>query len=176
MHADYMQCTGLSILQAPTPLPGHRIRPAEANDVDVAAKFCRDYSSYPYSLDEGAARREARALIDKKALFFYEVGNATEGYSATSIVAVGRSSMNVASITKVFTLTDSRRMGYASRLLHHVCSHLLNEEDKSAVVSLVPSGNEGYKRLAMRIGFGRTTSGNNEWLEMGFEDVNVGHW
>ncbi|KAG9019984.1 hypothetical protein FS837_008705 [Tulasnella sp. UAMH 9824] len=176
MHADYMECTGLSILQAPTLLPGHRIRMAETDDVDIAAEFCREYSSYPYLLDHAAARREARALINSKALFFYEAKRGTEGHSAISMVVVGRNSANVASITKVFTRPDCRRMGYASRLLHHVCSHLLNEEGKSAVVSLVPSGNEAYKQLAMRIGFDRTTSGNEEWMEIGFEDVNMGHW
>lgn len=56
------------------------------------------------------------------------------------------------------------------------CISLLNEEGKSAVVSLAPVANDTYMRLAMSMGFNQTTSGNEQWLEFGFEDVNIGHW
>ncbi|KAG8931858.1 hypothetical protein FRC01_000690 [Tulasnella sp. 417] len=176
MAASYMECTRSSIREAPTPIPGHRIRRAGYDDVDAAANFCQKYSSYPYHLDLESARREATTLIDRRALFFYEVDTGTDGYCATCMLAVGRSSANVASITKLYTLPDFRGKGFASQLLHYVCSCLLNAEGKSAVVSLVPFENDTYKRLAMRMGFDHSPSGHEGWLELGFENVNMGHW
>lgn len=175
LAACYMECTNLTPHQDQTPIPGHRIRRAGSDDADLAAELCKSYSPYPYTLSLEDARQEARTLIADRVLYFYEVPTGTGGYCVASMLAVGRRSANVACITKVYTLPNFKEKGYAFRLLHHVCSRLFNQ-GVSAVVSYVPFGNVAYQRLVAKTGFAETSPGYSEWLEIGFEDVDMGHW
>lgn len=63
------------------------------------------------------ARREARYLILHGLLWVYVM----DGGALSTIVAVTRSSSQVAGITKVYTAPQFRRRGCADRLVAHVC-------------------------------------------------------
>jgi predicted GNAT family acetyltransferase len=76
------------------------------------------------------ARQEAQYLIRHGLLWVY----AMDGGALSTIVAVTRSSSQVAAITKVYTAPQFRRRGCADRLVSHVC-----EQSVHSHLSTVPS-------------------------------------
>lgn len=71
------------------------------------------------------ARQEANYLIHHGLVWVYVM----DGGALSTIVAVTRSSSQVAAITKVYTTPQFRRRGCADRLVAHICEqsvHLYN--------------------------------------------------
>ncbi|KAG8845250.1 hypothetical protein FRB91_001937 [Serendipita sp. 411] len=109
----------------------------------------------------------------------------------TTLVAVTRSTPTVSAITKVYTTNRYRRRGYADRLVAHVTRYLLEEEKKEAVVLFVGHTLDAV-RVYRRIGFvgldrldGQEVvekpdpcdgADVEDWLELGFEGGELGHW
>jgi len=99
-----------------------------------------------------------------------------------SIVAFTRNSESVATISKVYTSPDSRRLGCAERLVRCVCRHLL--QTKENVVLYVAHDNPGAAKVYRRVGFlglakdGPAVEGVDPWMEIGFDraKVQLGHW
>ena len=120
-----------------TPEAGHVMRKAVPSDLDQVARLCQEfaedsvsryYSRFrlncrltipqpPFTLSTDQAKREARYLIHHGLLWVYIM----DGGALSTIVAVTRSSSQVAGITKVYTAPQFRRRGCADRLVAHVC-------------------------------------------------------
>ena len=76
----------------------------------------------PYVMSREAALQEARSLIGNKEVWIHlihEEGN--EEWDVASIVAASRNSESVATVTKVYTNPQWRKLGCAERLLRRVC-------------------------------------------------------
>jgi len=177
LSATLMHCTRTTLALASPLESGQRIRLARAADADAVALMCQSFSAAPYVLTLENARQEAISHIADKAMWLYEVASSDEGRPRiVSMVAVGRKTLNVGCITKMFTLPSSERQGYATRLLRYVCSHLMNGAGMTSVVAFIPHGNAAAATIARRIGFIEASRSYRDWLEIGFQDTDLGHW
>ena len=115
-------------------------------------------------------------------MWVLEVHRPGQPSDLASLVAVTRTSSNVAGITKVYTNPRWRKRGCAERLVRHVCQQLLLTKD--AIVLYVAHDNPAAAGVYHRVGFqGLSESkarveGVENWLELGFdrEMVRLGHW
>ena len=137
-EASSTYCTPESFVSSrSTPEAGHVMRKAVPSDLDQVARLCQEFaedsvSRYyfpfrlncrltgpqpPFTLSMDRARREAQYLIHHGLVWVYIM----DGGALSTIVAVTRSSSQVAGITKVYTTPQFRRRGCADRLVAHVC-------------------------------------------------------
>ncbi|KAG8852832.1 hypothetical protein FRB96_008520 [Tulasnella sp. 330] len=158
--------------------PSHDLRLAEPKDLASAAALCYGFASgsEPFVLSVQDSFKEAGLYIQNRQMYAYKVGEET-----ASIVCVTRSSQNVAAITKVYTNPQFRGRKCAEKLVRHACQHQLGEMGKREVVLFVAHDNKAAEKVYDRVGFqglwGKARpEGVNDWVEIGFEDAEVGHW
>ncbi|KAG8962937.1 hypothetical protein FRC03_003607 [Tulasnella sp. 419] len=157
----------------------HCLRPATMEDLMGVAYLCFEFAatSDPFVLDDAGALDEARHLIKSGQVYVCDVGG-----RITSIVAVTRTSGNVAAITKVVTHPKYVRQGWAKRLVKYVCRRLLVDEKKSQIALYVAIGNTAAESTYHACGFSGLFGNppekdrDAEWLEIGFHDSDLGHW
>lgn len=181
--AKFSYCTAKSIQPAPQLPLGHELRLATLADLDQCAQLCKEFADdsvyFPLSLTAG--RQEAKAMIDSKYLWVY----ATPQGIATIVASTRRTPNAVASINKVYTPPAFRGKGCAQRLVAHVTRSLLDGTDcataHDAVVLYVSHGNPAA-RVYNRVGFQGLDDTMpipplvENWLEIGFQATNRGHW
>lgn len=124
--------------------------------------------------------KEAVELIKNGLLWVHQL-NESPSSDICSIVATTRKSENVTAITKVYTNPLYRSRGCAERLVRRVCQHALLKERKDSVVLFVAHDNLAAAKVYDRVGFqglcGKPrVEGVDPWLEVGFQDTNLGHW
>ncbi|KAG9025684.1 hypothetical protein FRB95_009901 [Tulasnella sp. JGI-2019a] len=157
----------------------YALRRAVAGDEENIAYLCYEFAatSDPFILDMAGARREAHLLVSQGQAYVCDV----EGAIAC-VVAVTRSSANHAAITKVVTHPSYYSQGWAKRLVRDVCTKLLYDEQKTSVVLYVALGNIPAEKVYHNVGFSglmgtpRDVETDDEWLELGFEKTDLGHW
>lgn len=158
---------------------------ATLNDLDDVATLCKafadDAETYPISIAD--ARREARAYIDAGEMYgcYVEAEDGTQ--KLISIAAVARYSGRNATITKVHTDRDFQRCSYAEVLVRFVCETLLYGPQHSYdVVSLFAAfenkpANITYDRVGFVGLMGKLRPDDvDAYLEIGFEDADMGFW
>jgi len=160
----------------------HVLRPAQEIDIAKVAALCMGFAetSDPFALDDQGAVREATELIKNGLLWVHQLDDSTSS-DICSIVATKRKSENVTAITKVYTNPLYRSRGCAERLVRRVCQHALLKERKDSVVLFVAHDNLAAAKVYDRVGFqglcGKPrVEGVDPWLEVGFQDTNLGHW
>ncbi|KAG8933442.1 hypothetical protein FRC02_011820 [Tulasnella sp. 418] len=166
------------------PLPaGHSMRLADWSDLKRGAELCFGFAvgSEPFVLSEDGAVLEATGMIKNGQMFVYNIASEDGHIETASIVCVTRTSGSVSAITKVYTNPDHRGRKYAERLVRHVSHHLLFEAKKSAVVLFVAHDNKAAEKVYDRVGFAGLCGkprpeGVSDWIEIGFEDTDLGHW
>jgi predicted GNAT family acetyltransferase len=142
--------------------------------------------------------KEAIELIKNGLLWVHQL-NESPSSDICSIVATTRKSENVTAITKVYTNPLYRSRGCAERLVRRVCQQCvyppafstqvlmrlsisaLLKERKDSVVLFVAHDNLAAAKVYDRVGFqglcGKPRAeGVDPWLEVGFQDTNLGHW
>lgn len=181
--AKFSYCTAKDLHPAPAPIPGHELRLATMADLDQCAQLCKEFAddSVYFPLSLGGGRQEAQAYIAAKQLWVY----ATPQGIATIVVSSRRTSNAVASINKVYTPPSFRGKGCAQRLVAHVTRALLAGTDCAtphrAVVLYVSHGNPAA-RVYNRVGFLGLEPNQpcpplvENWLEIGFQGTDRGHW
>ncbi|KAG8980544.1 hypothetical protein FRB90_007651 [Tulasnella sp. 427] len=183
--AKHTFCTRATLSAEPNPLPSnHVLRLAEPSDLARCAELCFGFAagSEPFVLSEEDATREAKGYIAARQMYVYNVVDERTGEVETaSIVCVTRSSLNVAAITKVYTNPMHRGQKCAEKLVRFVSHALLNEGKKSAVVLFVAHDNLAAEKVYDRVGFqglcGKPRpEGVSDWVEIGFEKTELGHW
>lgn len=163
--------------------PSHSLRLAEPKDLISCASLCHDFAagSDPFFLSCEDAIKEARGYIQNKQMYVYDIATEDGRSEIASIVCVTRSSWNVAAITKVFTNPHHRGRKCAEKLVRYVCQQQLYELNKQLVVLFVAHDNKAAEKVYDRVGFqglwGKARpEGVNDWVEIGFEDTELGHW
>lgn len=161
------------------------IRLANNDDIRAVAQCCYGFArdSEPYVLTREGALREAEYLVHQRQIWIHHITRkGTTQTEIASIVAFSRNSETNATITKVYTSPDWRRLGCAERLVRQVCESLL--QTKTTVSLFVAHDNPGAAAVYSRVGFvgldprEGTVSGVENWTEIGFdrEVVRLGHW
>ncbi|KAG8874304.1 hypothetical protein FRB97_006001 [Tulasnella sp. 331] len=158
---------------------GYALRRAVPGDEPGIAHLCYEFAagSEPFILDMAGAHREAHLLVSQGQVYVCDV----EGAIAC-MVALTRSSLNHAAITKVVTHPSYYSQGWAKRLVRDVCTRLLYDEQKTSVVLYVALGNVAAEKVYHNVGFSglmgtpRDAETDDEWLELGFEKTDLGHW
>ncbi|KAG9010300.1 hypothetical protein FRB94_010650 [Tulasnella sp. JGI-2019a] len=178
--AKHTFCTRESLTSAPiSPLSvSHSLRLAEPSDLVGAASLCHGFASgsEPFVLSVEDSIKEANLYISQRQMYVYKIEDAI-----ASIVCVTRSSANVSAITKVYTNPHFRGQKCAEKLVRYVCQVLLGEMGKREVVLFVAHDNKAAEKVYDRVGFqglwGKPRpEGVNDWVEIGFEEAEVGHW
>ncbi|KIO31743.1 hypothetical protein M407DRAFT_67579 [Tulasnella calospora MUT 4182] len=181
-HATFSSVTAKTLLPASPPkfeLPQYSLRQATPADEAGVADLCYTFAltGDPFVLDQAGAQKEARCLISQGQAYVCEVGGVI-----VCLVAVTRSSTNHATITKVVTHPGFLGQGWAKRLVREVCLRLLHKEGKKSVLLYVALNNRPAEYAYKGVGFagllGEAQDPNmdNEWLELGFEGTDNGHW
>jgi len=171
-----------------------RFRLASLEDLPAVSEFCRLFSviSQPYELPEGRAEYHAYHLITHGQVWVCEVlprphpissqsddflhGLSSRSSDIVSICVVTRQTEGVAAITKILTRPSARRRGYAQHLLRHVLKTYF-ERGKSTLVLYVGNELVGARRIYERVGFQPClTSLPHDWVEVGFQDTQLGYW
>ena len=80
-----------------------------------------EFKQPPYVIDNEGAMEEARLLIANNEVWIHLIQEDGQQWDVASIVAASRNSENIATVTKVYTNPDWRRLGCAERLLRRVC-------------------------------------------------------
>lgn len=184
--------------------PDHVLRRATMQDVEQCTTLCQEFAatSPPFTLNRSQARREAEELIRNRQLWVYQLpahplrsansdskpsGSSTASPSPSSsaistIVAVTRSTPTVSAITKVYTTDAYRKRGCAERLVAHVTQELLEQDPDHTVVLYVGHTLDAV-RVYDRIGFvgldpasSAKADSVEDWLELGFQGTEIGHW
>ncbi|KAK7694964.1 hypothetical protein QCA50_002152 [Cerrena zonata] len=183
--AKLTYCNRESFNRVEPPLyAGYLMRLANESDIPKVAPLCHGFSaeSAPFVLTHEEARKEATFLVNNQQLWVHCVSTPGNGYDIACIVAVTRTSDEVAAITKVYTNPAWRARGCAERLVRRVCKELLDK--KRSVVLFVGHDNPAarvYERVGF-VGLSRGAQGNipgvERWLELGFDRscVTLGHW
>ncbi|KAI0375260.1 hypothetical protein BV20DRAFT_1117663 [Pilatotrama ljubarskyi] len=182
-HAKFMQCTKETFIRSSQKQLSDQhvgLRPAVLADVDGVARLCHGFAaaSEPFVLTEQRAHLEAITLILNGQVWVHTAGE--QGSQIACIVAVTRTTDNVAAITKVYTCPEWRSRGCAERLVRHVCGSLL--QTKESIVLYVAHNNPAAAKVYERVGFigFESCSGQSadSWKELGFDRdvVQVGHW
>lgn len=179
----YRVCCRETLARVVAPVPaGDVLRLATMHDVNTAAELLYNLSieSGPYAVTRQTAHQEAVSLFASRALYVYE-SRTGSGPTITALAAVGRTSQNVACVTRLFTTPRYRRHGISTSLLRFVCQSLLLQRQKTAVVLYLPDGNDAAERVVGRVGFVDVPSegglrGERDWLEQGFQDMELGYW
>jgi len=183
--AIFTQCTLQTITRRrQTLLPDvtFTLRRGEEADIREVAVLCQGFAatSEPFTLTEEGALQEATYLVRNRLVWVHdiEIGGVRE---IASIVAVTRQTEGVSGITKVFTSPRVRKRGCAERLVRYVCQHLLIKERRQAVVLYVAHDNPAAAKVYHRVGFQGLSNqprpeGVEDWLELGFQGANIGHW
>ncbi|KAG8744638.1 hypothetical protein FRC10_009671 [Ceratobasidium sp. 414] len=181
--AKFSFCTAKTLLPAPTPITGHSLRLATRADLDQCAQLCKEFADdsvyFPLSLSDG--RLQAQTMIDARQLWVYD----TPQGIATIVASTRRTTDAVASINKVYTPPAHRGKGCAQRLVAHVTRALLSGTEGStkhrAVVLYVGHDNSAA-RVYHRVGYQGLAEGVprprevENWLEIGFQGTDRGHW
>ncbi|TFK56851.1 hypothetical protein OE88DRAFT_1650337 [Heliocybe sulcata] len=159
------------------PPTNHYLRHATMADLEPVAQLGQEFAndSVYYPLNIEAARVEAEELIRKGQIWVYDADG-----EITTICAVTRNSLNVSSITKVYTAVPWRKRGCAQHLVRYVTSILLFECHKRSVVLYVGHTNSA-QYVYDKVGFvglcGKDRpSGVEDSLELGFVGTRRGHW
>lgn len=186
--AVFTYCTRQTITRRRQTLVQDRrytLRRADEADMAAVAVLCKGFASTsePFTLSDDGAVKEARYLIRNRMAWLHEVeiGGVRQ---VASLVATTRLSDGVAGITKVYTSPDVRKQGCAERLVRHVTQQLLLHEGKHAVVLYVAHNNPGAAKVYHRVGFQGLSgsaveprpAGVEDWLELGFQGAQLGHW
>ncbi|KAG8910728.1 hypothetical protein FRC00_007639 [Tulasnella sp. 408] len=181
-HATFSSVTASTLLP-PSPskfeLPQYSLRQATPADEAGVADLCYTFAltGEPFFLDHTGATKEARCLISQGQAYVCEVGGVI-----VCLVAVTRSSTNHATITKVVTHPGFGGQGWAKRLVRDVCLRLLHQEGKKSVLLYVALGNGPAENAYRGVGFAgllgapQDPNTDTEWLELGFEGTDLGHW
>jgi len=148
----------------------------------LCSAFTQSAHDDPYQLSLEQGIQEATCLIKREELYVCEVALPdTEKYEVVCIIATTRKSDKIAAVSKVYTHPDHRRQGYAKELLTYVCNEIL--KTKEMVVLFVAHDLTTAARVYGRVGFVgvgerpiRERALVEKWLELGFEDVDIGHW
>ncbi|KAJ2931526.1 hypothetical protein H1R20_g5568, partial [Candolleomyces eurysporus] len=159
---------------------------ATQEDIPAIGKLCEMFAaeSEPFVLTPKQGRHEAELLVASGLVWVHRIQRGEGPKEIASIVAYTRNSNKVATITKVYTNPQWRRLGCAERLVRLVCKNLLYSTDpKEQVALFVGNGNPAAK-VYNRVGFvGLDKSkpavpGAERWLEIGFDRrfVQQGHW
>ncbi|KAG8915360.1 hypothetical protein FRC01_003688 [Tulasnella sp. 417] len=181
-HATFSSVTAQTLLPASPAkfeLPQYSLRQATNADEAGVAELCYTFAltGEPFILDHAGAQKEARCLISQGQAYVCEVGG-----SIVCLVAVTRSSTNHATITKVVTHPGFGGQGWAKRLVREVCLRLLHEEGKKSVLLYVALDNvpatKAYKGVGFAglLGDAQDPNMDTEWLELGFDGTDLGHW
>ncbi|KAG9011317.1 hypothetical protein FRB93_003119 [Tulasnella sp. JGI-2019a] len=181
--AKFSTCTRESLAPVGLPLPlGHTLRLAEPRDAEAAAVLCKEFAddSVYFPLEYADALKEAKEMIQNQQLWTYYIQK-PEGQVLACIVACTRATQNVVAVNKVYTNPSCRSQGCARRLVRHVCDFWLFGQRKDSVVLYVAHDNEPAERAYHRVGFGGLCGTPAEfevedWLEIGFENTDRGHW
>ncbi|KAG8901628.1 hypothetical protein FRB99_005188 [Tulasnella sp. 403] len=182
-HARFCSVTRNTLrseLPIRTGTPSYTLRKAVSSDELGVAALCHEFAStsHPFVLDHEGALHEARLLISQGQVYVCDLGAG----QIASIVAVTRSSPTNATITKVVTHPSFTRQGWAKRLVRYVCSRMLNEEHKMHVTLYVAHENISAQKAYHSVGFSGLfdnpidTDIDQDWLELGFDNTDVGHW
>ncbi|CCA68023.1 hypothetical protein PIIN_01890 [Serendipita indica DSM 11827] len=171
-----------------SPLPaGHQMRLATMHDAQAVARLCAEFAedSPPFTLTPARALQEATYMITHQLVSVYTINGII-----TTLVAVTRLSSSVAGMTKVYTTPAFRGRGCAEALVHHVTTQMLHERNMDSVVLFV-GHTLAAKRVYDRVGFAGLGSEESmrkreegepviddveDWIEIGFEGAEVGHW
>lgn len=158
---------------------------ATLHDLDDVARLCKAFAddAETYSFSVADAYREARQYIDAGQMYGCYTEMADGTWKLVTIVAATRCSGRNATITKVHTDPDFQGCSYAEVLVRFVCQTLLHDPRHSYdVVSLfVAFDNKPANITYDRVGFvglmGKPKpDGVDDYLEIGFEDVDMGFW
>jgi len=183
--AKHTHCTRSTLSSEPSPLPaGHELRLADASDLIRCAELCYGFAavSEPFVLSTEDAVKEARGYIANRQIYVYNVPAAKgDDVETASIVCATRTSQGVSAITKVYTNPKFRGQRCAEKLVRYVCQQLLYEQKRNSVVLFVAHDNVAAEKVYDRVGFqglcGKPRpEGVNDWIEIGFEDTELGHW
>lgn len=184
--------------------PHHSMRRATLDDLEQCAALCQEFAatSPPFTLTASQARKEAETLIRNRQLWVYELPKAASSSTSSdktscspplptskvdrssmaisTIVAVTRTTPMVSAITKVYTTDRFRRRGCADRLVAHVTDELLQKDPVRSVVLFVGHTLDAV-RVYDRVGFvgldgTSKVDSVEDWLELGFERTDLGHW
>ncbi|KAG8881143.1 hypothetical protein FRB97_009839 [Tulasnella sp. 331] len=181
MSATYRICTSDTLIGAVPQRTDGVSRLATTQDLDRVSELLQSRSTEigPYILNGQTARLEAQSLISTNQLYVCESRTSVSGV-ITSIAAVERTSANVASVNKFYTSSQHRNQGFGSKLLSSVCQFLLHRQGRSAVVIYLSDGSSAADTVTQRVGFRNVNVGvhgaDRDWLEQGFQDMNLGHW
>ena len=183
----------------------HVMRRATMDDLDQCAALCEVFAKTgpPYEINTLQARKEAEVMINANQLWVYQLptdlasGTTKNNTAIATIVAVTRSTPTVSAITKVYTNAAHRNRGCAEKLVAHVSNELLSTPiqtrggcpkvdayvqatKKAHSVVLFVGHTLDATRVYRRVGFvgldGSKGDGIEDWLELGFEGANLGHW
>ncbi|QRW09244.1 GNAT family acetyltransferase [Ceratobasidium sp. AG-Ba] len=181
--AKFSFCTPKTLLPAPALAPGHALRLATPADLEQCAQLCKEFAddSVYFGLSLSDARIQAQSMIGAKQLWVYD----TPQGIATIVASTRRTTDAVASINKVYTPPAHRGKGCARALVAHVTNALLSGADGSskhyAVVLYVGHDNSAA-RVYHRVGYQGLSEDAprprevENWLEIGFQGTNRGHW
>ncbi|KAF9012667.1 hypothetical protein BDQ17DRAFT_1191433, partial [Cyathus striatus] len=161
------------------------LRSAGEDDVEDIADLCYSFAaeSEPFVLTFEEALNEARQLVNKGQVWVHRVTDHRNNRSGLAcIVAYTRNSETNASITKVYTSKEWRRLGCAERLVRRVCKYLLTT--KQTVALYVAHNNPAAIGVYHRCGFAglakdsQPVEGVDGWIEIGFDrsKITLGHW
>ncbi|KAK7036503.1 hypothetical protein VNI00_011700 [Paramarasmius palmivorus] len=161
----------------------HSSRPATESDIPRIAELCYEFSqdSDPFFLTPEDARLEAVSLVRNQQVWVQEVSLKGSRPCITCIAAFTRNSSTHATITKVFTDTNSRGQKSAQRLVRRVCEYLFSQ-GKDTVSLYVGRKKDAAVKVYHNVGFAGLTPGamddSKRWLEIGFDQkkVDLGHW
>ncbi|KAG8801446.1 hypothetical protein FRB91_008124 [Serendipita sp. 411] len=179
---------------------GHEMRLARKEDMQSVAQLCMEFAadSPPFTLTPARALQESRYMIEHELVYVYTIDRIV-----TTVVAVTRTSATVAGMTKVYTAPKFRGRGCAEKLVAFVCEQKLfggtvgkNGTKSSSFESVVlfVGHTLAAARVYHRVGFVGVGPGKKKvktamgtevevytpdaenWLELGFEDTEIGHW
>ncbi|KIO17348.1 hypothetical protein M407DRAFT_85086 [Tulasnella calospora MUT 4182] len=183
--AKHTYCTRATLSQETSAIPvGHELRLADMSDLHRGTELCYGFAagSEPFVLSIEDATKEARGYIANRQMYVYNIVDERTGAVETaSIVCVTRTSQNVSAITKVYTNPMHRGKKCAEKLVRFVSHTLLTEGKKSSVVLFVAHDNLAAEKVYDRVGFqglcGKPRpEGVSDWVEIGFENTEIGHW
>ncbi|EJU02647.1 hypothetical protein DACRYDRAFT_21678 [Dacryopinax primogenitus] len=186
-EATHTFCTRQTLARPRQPFAGEcRMGLATEAHITQAGRLCSVFTDSahddPYKLSVKQGIQEASYLIGRKELYVCEAPlPGTGAYEVVCIIAVTRKSSKVAAVSKVFTHMNHRRKGYAKHLLTFVCHDVLRT--KEVVVLFVGHDLKTAAHVYGRVGFvgvgDRPLSERafvENWLELGFDNVDIGHW
>ncbi|RXW22374.1 hypothetical protein EST38_g3487 [Candolleomyces aberdarensis] len=151
--------------------------PATQEDIPAIGKLCEMFAaeSEPFVLTPKQGRLEAELLVASGLVWVHRIQRGEGPKEIASIVAYTRNCNKVATITKVYTNPQWRRLGCAERLVRLVCKNLLYSTDPKEQIALFVGNTNPAAKVYKRVGFvgldkeKPAVPGAERYLEIGFD-------